>query len=58
MEVKRMSFVCPFCGVYPNDWVKGYENDFVMYYFFECGNAYSVVEDYWIDHCCNEVKFP
>jgi len=56
--VVDLTIGCPFCGVMPNDEITGYENDFVMYYFYECGNAYSVIEDYWIDTCCNEVTFP
>ncbi|MHC4913816.1 MAG: hypothetical protein ACYTE5_12615 [Planctomycetota bacterium] len=35
-----------------SDVLTGYENDFIIYYFFECGNAYDAVEDMWIDHCC------
>ena len=58
MRVVYLSIGCPFCGVMPNDEITGYENDFVMYYFYECGNAYSVIEDYWVDTCCNEVNFP
>ena len=27
-------------------------------YFFECGNAYDAREEYWIDICVSQPKFP
>ena len=49
---------CDFCGVQYNDVLTGYENDFIIYYFFECGNAYDAVQDLWIDNCCSQPRWP
>ena len=50
--------VCPFCGVAHNDMLTGYENDFIIYLFYECGNAYDNLEQEWIDICCNQPEHP
>lgn len=46
--------VCPFCGVAHNDMLTGYENEYIIYLFYECGNAYDNLEQEWIDICCNQ----
>ena len=50
------SMNCPFCGVQHNDTIV--QAFSIVAYFFECGNAYDAREEYWIDICVSQPKFP